>query len=102
VTYPAEPVLIARGKYATLGADKRALMKELHEHVSAITDQARLLLRHGDEKPELVQSFYDAMARRTDLTADTVAKLSEIHAEMEALRPEAWEKRSKAEELENE
>ena len=46
--FPSDEVLIARGKYSTVNAERRERMAELQKRTGRITDQARVLLRYDD------------------------------------------------------
>ena len=87
--YPADDVLLARGRYATVRSDVRKRTKELHRRMEDITNQARLILRF-DEIPAEAASVYAAMQRQITETGDCLAHLAELEAELNELRPLAW------------
>ena len=89
--YPADDVLLARGKYATVRSDVRKRTKELHERMRAIADQGRLLLQF-DEEPQKAATVYAAMQRQVTETGDCLAHLAELEAELNELRQLAWAK----------
>ena len=89
--FPGDDVLLARGKYATLGSQKRDAMKQLQQQMEAITAQARHILRF-DEDAALALSFYEALQGRVSDTGDTLTRLAELQAELDVLKPLAWSK----------
>ena len=89
--YPGDDVLLARGKYATLGSHKRDAMKRLQEHMENVTAQARHILRF-DEDAAVAMSFYEAMQGRITDTGAVLADLATLQAELDELKPLAWGK----------
>lgn len=89
MTFPADEVLICRGKYATLRSDARARMKELHTRMMAITDQARVLLRF-DEEADQAATVFAAMQRQLEATGECLEALATLQAGLDELRPSAW------------
>lgn len=94
VNFPDDAVLVARGKYATLGASKRDHMKKLHGVMSRLTDQARVVLRY-DEDAEVAYAVFMAMQGNMDEAASTIGQLAELTKEMDELKPSAWGKETK-------
>ncbi len=92
--YPADDVLLARGKYATLGARKRDALKRLQEHMESVTAQARHVLRF-DEDAAVAMSFYVAMQGRINDTGAVLDDLATLQSELDALKPAAWGKETK-------
>ena len=90
-TFPADDVLIARGKYATLRKKHRDNMKRLQEHMVAVTDQARSLVRFDDDA-EVAMSFYMAMQGHVTDTGVILQELTDLQAELIALKSLAWGK----------
>lgn len=92
--FPPDDTLIARGKYATLGSEKRAELKRLHDHMTAITDQARVIVRWEDQA-ETMTGFYEAMLARVMKAGECLAELAALQAELEGLKPAAWPEKEK-------
>ena len=91
ISFPADDVLLARGKHATLRKKHRDNMKRLQEHMVAVTDQARAVLRFDDDS-EVAMSFYMAMQGRVNDTGTILQELTDLQAELDALKSLAWGK----------
>ncbi len=96
MTFPDDATLLARGRYATLGASKRDHMKKLHGFMGRLTDQARVVLRY-DEDAEVAYTVFMAMQGNMDEAAATIGQLAELTKAMDELKPAAWGKESKHE-----
>lgn len=90
-SYPDDATLLARGKYATLGAKRRDHMKQLHDCMGAITDQARVVLRYDEDAPTALAVFMAMQGRMQDAER-IIADLTEIQSAMDDLKSIAWGK----------
>ena len=94
MNFPDDATLLARGKYATLGSERRKRMKELRERMAAVTDQARVMLRFDEDAKDAGPTF-EAMQRQMERTGECLTELSALQIEMDALKPDAWGKERK-------
>ncbi len=93
--YPADAVLLNRGRYATLGAERRNHLKLLRDDVHAITTYCRTILNAAQEPNErttFVQEEVQLCEERLRAAKLRVAALAVIEPQLEALRPLAWGK----------
>jgi C4-dicarboxylate-specific signal transduction histidine kinase len=89
--FPSDEVLIARGKYSTVNAERRERMAELQKRTGRITDQARVLLRYDDNAGESI-AMYEALVSEVKATGACLQRLTEVQAELDELKPAAWGK----------
>lgn len=90
--FPNEEVLVARGKYSTLGAERRALLKALREDVEAVTNHSRLAMRAAEEFKDIDDAIEESQKARSriDQAMQRLGLLSLLCNHMEKLRPLAW------------
>ena len=88
--FPADSILLARGKYATLGAARRALLKSAQAACSLLMDQASQIMRDVEQeppcKPEHLQAAFDCLEQ----AGNARAELIKICEQMIELKQEAW------------
>ena len=90
--FPSDEVLIERGRYATVAAERRALLKALRDDMEAITEIARRVMR---SLPEQYENAAVEILRAKDhiLKADQrMFALCAVEGQLDELRPLAWAK----------
>lgn len=93
--YPDEKTLVARGKYATLAAERRDALKGLQADMVAASNCASRVLRSASGKTEdieVVQEELDTMGKRVGAAFEHVQVLAALALHLEELKPAAWGK----------
>lgn len=92
--FPADDVLLARGKYSTLSGEKREHLKRLRDDMEAIVSHARLVVRSFDDLHDLdfaVEQSQHAR-KRIDQALERLGLLNLLTQHMIELKPLAWGK----------
>ncbi len=91
--FPAESVLLDRGRYATLGAEKRTHLRLLRDDMEIVSDLCRVILRAAQEpiertsfaRPEL--EIAEERLRAAKIRLGELARLEPLMVE---LKKTAW------------
>lgn len=89
--FPADDVLVARGKYSTLSSERRSLMRALREDMEAVANYARYILRTEDL--EFCTEQAQTARSRIDQALARLERLRTLAGQLEELRPAAWGKK---------
>ena len=87
--FPSEETLIARGKYATLSAERRDLLRELRQDAEAIADNARRIIKAAEDV-DFAQDEAMKAASRIGIAQTRIHRLGELAALRDELRLAAW------------
>lgn len=87
--FPADPVLIARGKYSTVAAERRALMKHLRDTCESISSCAGRVLRAPDDV-DFMSEQATTLATLSERALGAVRQLKGLASHLDELRPVAW------------
>ena len=95
MAFPDDEVLLARGKYATLGSERRALLKALRDDMEALAACAHRVMRSVElDNAESAEAVALA-AQRIQAATTRVETISLLSSELETLKPVAWGKSAK-------
>jgi hypothetical protein len=87
--YPAQDVLVARGKYSTLAGERRALLREMRDGLEGLVNCSGRVLRRPDDLV-LMEDELRAMKALIGKVDGTFSHLVVLHTHMEELKPLAW------------
>lgn len=90
--YPTDDILIARGKYSTLGRERREQLERAQKVCTTIMNNTQQIMRDCEAKNgptngeplETILKCHANLVKARD-------RLVEIHAERESLKPLAWD-----------
>jgi hypothetical protein len=88
--FPAEDVLIARGKYSTLASERRAIFKALRGDMEAIVGCCQRALRIDAEEIAFTLEQTALAKRRIDSAVERLAQAALLTHHLEELKPLAW------------
>ena len=90
--FPSDDILLARGKYATLGGERRALLKRTLSSCSLLMNECSQIMRDAEkdvpDNPDHLQAAFTCLEQASDARAELV-KVCEQMAELKEL---AWGK----------
>lgn len=92
--FPADPILIARGKHATLSRERRAQIERVQGIVTMMVSEAHGVLRdcQRDKKaPPQEPQRIDMLIKCLENLQSARSKLVELCTDLQALHGEAWE-----------
>ncbi len=87
--YPDELVLIARGKYSTLGKARREQLERARKIVTTLINSGSQALRDCEAKPPVNGDPLNVIASCLKNLTDARDKIVELCSEMESLKVEA-------------
>ena len=88
--FPSDDILIARGKYSTLGAERRALLKRVQSACSLLMDQASQIMQDAEKEPPVNSEHLSAAAHCLEQAGNARAELVKVCEQMQGLKEEAW------------
>lgn len=88
--FPADHILLARGKYATLSSERRALLKRVQSSMSLVMDQASQIMRDAEKEPPANSEHLAAVANLLEQAGNARAELVKVCEQMVGLKEEAW------------
>lgn len=88
--FPADDVLIARGKYSTLGKERRIQLERVQKICSTIFTEANQVLKDCEQIPPSDSSHIANLEACLDHLQDGRQRLVELCAEMMAEKMLAW------------
>lgn len=89
--FPADDVLIARGKYSTLAGERRDALKRMRDGLEGMVNCAGRVLRRPDDLELMAEELVNAK-RFISGVQDTFGQLLVLHTHLEELKPLAWGK----------
>ena len=88
--FPSDAILLARGKYSTLGAERRALLKRVQSSCSLIMTECQQVMRDAEKElpdnPDYLSAIHTLVHQVDEARADLV----KVCEQMVSLRDEAW------------
>jgi len=88
--FPSDSILIARGKYSTLGAERRALLKHVQSSCSLLMDQASQIMRDAEKEPPANADHLSAALICLEQVGNARAELVKVCEQMIEIKEEAW------------
>lgn len=88
--FPADPVLIARGKHATLSRERRALLKRVQVACSMLMDQTAQIMRDSEKEPPADASHLTAAATLLEDAGNARAELMAVCKQIAEIKDLAW------------
>lgn len=88
--YPDEPTLIARGKYSTLGSDRRVQLERVQKICTSITTASYASLRDCELTPPTNAEHIQEIEKCLKNLIDARTKLVDLGKQMVELKPTAW------------
>lgn len=88
--FPDEPTLIARGKYSTLGSERKKQLERVQNICNTITSAAHNTLRDCEKTPPIEGEHVQAIDKAFKNLLDARMKLIEIGKQMVDIKPTAW------------
>lgn len=89
--YPDESVLISRGKYSTLGKERRGQLERAQKICATLMSACSQALRDCEQRPPVNGEPLTTIGKCLDNLIKAREGLVEICTEMESLKPEAWD-----------
>lgn len=87
--FPADPVLIARGKYSTVAAEKRDGLRELRNLCESISGCAARVIRAPSDMVFMTEQAA-ALGSLTERALAKVAEINGLQEHLNELKPLAW------------
>lgn len=91
MAYPDDSVLLARGKYSTLGKERRGQLERAQKICATLMSSCSQALRDCEQRPPVNGEPLKAIEKCLGNLAVCRDKLVEICTEMESLKGEAWD-----------
>ena len=88
--FPADDILLARGQYATLGSERRALLKHARASCSLLMDQASQIMRDAEKSPPESADHLEAAANCLEQAGNARAELVKVCEQMNEIKDKAW------------
>ena len=88
--FPSDDILLARGKYSTLGSERRALLKRVHSSCSILMHQASQIMRDAEGEPPAKPEHLQAAANCLEQATEARAELVKVCEQMVELKELAW------------
>lgn len=88
--FPADSILLARGKYATLGTERRSLLKRVQSSCTLLMDQASQIMRDAEKSPPESADHLEAALNCLEQAGNARAELVKVCEQMNELRETAW------------
>lgn len=88
--FPSDDILLARGKYSTLGAERRALLKRVQSSCSLLMDQASQIMRDAEKEPPVNASHLEAALNCLEQAGNARAELVKVCQQMGEIKEDAW------------
>lgn len=89
--FPADAILIARGKYATLSKERRRELKIAQATAQNLMNAASQIMRDLETEPPVDNGHVEAAQDCINMLSDSQAKLLALGTQMQELLPQAWE-----------
>jgi len=88
--FPAEHILLARGKYSTLGHERRELLKRIHHYCSLLINQASAIMRDSEKDlPDSKDALSNAV-KYLEESGNARAELVKVCEQMIEIKDLAW------------
>lgn len=88
--FPSDDILIARGKYSTLGSERRALLKHVQSSCSLVMDQASQIMRDAEKSPPENADHLEAALNCLEQAGNARAELVRVCEQMNEIKDKAW------------
>lgn len=88
--FPADSILLARGKYATLSSERRALLKRVQSSCSLLMDQASQIMRDAEKEPPVNSDHLQAAFTCLETAGNARAELVKVCELMGEIKEDAW------------
>ena len=98
--FPADDILLARGKFSTLGAERRVLLKRVQSSCTLLMDQASQIMRDAEKEPPQQVIHLEAALTCLEDAGNARAELVKVCEAMLELREKAWGYKSDVQESE--
>lgn len=90
--FPADDVLIARGKYSTLRSERETQLKRAQAIYASIVSAAHAALRDCEQTPPENEAHVQMIEKCLGNMKDTRTKLLDLGKQLVELKPLAWPK----------
>jgi hypothetical protein len=91
LTYPSDDCLLARGKYSTLGKERRSQLERARKIANTIVLSASQVMRDCEQQPPVNGEHLNTIGKCLENLTKTRDALVEICGAMEAIKGEAWD-----------
>jgi hypothetical protein len=91
MNFPPDPVLIARGKYSTLGKERREHLERVRRTAATILGLCQQAM-NGVQAEVADTNAIEAMQAHVDSLKEDGKMIVSLGADMAILKPEAWPK----------
>lgn len=88
--YPADDILIARGKYSTLAKERKEQIKRVQSVCTTMVTGAHQIMTDCQAKPPTNFAAYESMAKCLENVLTARDRLAVLCNEMAAVEPQAW------------
>jgi hypothetical protein len=89
-TYPSDDVLIARGKYSTLGKERRLQLERVREICTTITTAGHAALRDSEGMPPTNMTPIETLDKCLLNLKEARSSLVDLSTQMNELKALAW------------
>jgi len=91
IVYPEDRIVIARGKYSTLGSERREHIERVAKIANTMQQHLLLALNGVQEKPTKNREHLAGLRACLGNFENAWNRIDELLAEMEPLKVEAWD-----------
>lgn len=88
--FPAEDVLIARGKYSTLSKERKEQIQRVQGICTTMVTAAHQILTDCQAKPPANLAAYESMAKCLENAISARDRITALCAGMADIEPKAW------------
>lgn len=89
--YPDETILLARGKYSTLGRERKEQIERAHKICTTLMNSCAAALKDCQAAPPVNSGLLDAMKKCLENLETARDKITELDLERATLKPLAWD-----------
>jgi hypothetical protein len=90
-TFPSDDILIARGKYSTLGKERRLQLERMQDICSTIVTAAHSALRDSEMMPPASMTPVDTVEKCLANMKEARERIVQLSNGMIELKPLAWQ-----------
>jgi hypothetical protein len=88
--FPPEEILVARGKYSTINAERRAVFKALRDDIEAVFGCCQRALRDVEKDIDFAIEQVAIAKKRFDAANDKLSQAAALTHHLTELKPLAW------------
>jgi hypothetical protein len=88
--FPADPILLARGKYATLSKERRRELRLAQDLAQNLMNQTSQIMRDLETEPPVTGEFIEIAGQCLAGLKESRERVVGLSTQMQELKPVAW------------